>query len=189
MNVDILVSLLIYTLATIAFYMLGAGILHGMGLVPAGQDMIPVLSNIYTQTLGEWSLWIFYVGAIATLYGTVFASIASNSRVFADLFRLMGAFSHDDYPTRIRYRNMFVLLLGVLPASLFLLVQSPVKMIIVGGVSQALMIPVIAVGTLYLRHRLLPSDLSPPAWITAALWLATGIIVLSMTYYLLSAFY
>ena len=189
MNVDILVSLFIYTLATIAFYMLGAGILHGMGLVPAGQDMIPVLSNIYTQTLGEWSLWIFYAGAIATLYGTIFASIASNSRVFADLFRLVGAFSHDDYPTRIRYRNMFVLLLGVLPASLFLLVQSPVKMIIVGGVSQALMIPVIAVGTLYLRHRHLPSDLSPPAWITAALWLATGIIVLSMTYYVLSAFY
>ena len=101
----------------------------------------------------------------------------------------MGAFSHDDYATRIRYRNMFVLLLGVVPASLFLLVQSPVKMIIVGGVSQALMIPVIAVGTLYLRHRHLPSDLSPPAWITAALWLATGIIVLSMTYYVLSAFY
>ena len=44
--------------------------------------MIPVLSNIYTQTLGEWSLWIFYAGAIATLYGTIFASIASNSRVY-----------------------------------------------------------------------------------------------------------
>jgi manganese transport protein len=187
MNVDILISLIIYTLATIAFYLLGAGILHGMALVPAADDMIPVLSNIYTKTLGQWSLWIFYAGAIATLYGTIFAATASNSRAFADLFRLLGFFKHGDYAARIRYRKMFVLLLCVVPASLFLLVQSPVKMIVVGGVSQALMIPVISIGTLYLRHRHLPFDLAPPAWTTVALWLATFVIVLSMTYYILSA--
>src|SRR5882724_2841766 len=39
-----------YTIA-VAFYLLGAEILHGMGLVPSTSDMIPILSNIYTQTL------------------------------------------------------------------------------------------------------------------------------------------
>ncbi len=92
MHVDIMCSMAIYTVATVAFYLLGAGILNGMGLVPAAKDMIPVLSNIYTQTLGGWSLWLFYVGAIATLYGTVFAATAAHSRMYADMCRLMGAF-------------------------------------------------------------------------------------------------
>ena len=60
MHADIICSLVIYTLATVAFYLLGAGVLHRMGLVPAAKDMIPVLSNIYTQTLGGWALWLFY---------------------------------------------------------------------------------------------------------------------------------
>src|SRR3989449_7710895 len=77
MRVDILVSMVIYTVATVAFYVLGAGVLHGMGVVPAANDMIKVLSNIYTQTLGPWSLWLFYAGAIATLYGTIFAATAA----------------------------------------------------------------------------------------------------------------
>ena len=41
MHFDIFSSMVIYTVATIAFYLLGAGILHGMGLVPAAKDMIP----------------------------------------------------------------------------------------------------------------------------------------------------
>src|SRR5262249_27500839 len=78
MHFVIFSSMVIYTVATIAFYLLGAGILHGMGLVPAAKDMIPVLSNIYTQTLGPWALWLFYAGAIVTLYGTIFAATAAN---------------------------------------------------------------------------------------------------------------
>ena len=45
MHIDILLSLVIYTIATVAFYLLGAGVLHGMGVVPAAGDMIPVLSQ------------------------------------------------------------------------------------------------------------------------------------------------
>jgi manganese transport protein len=183
MHFDILASMVIYTIATVAFYLLGAGILHGMGLVPAAKDMIPVLSNIYTQTLGQWSLWVFYVGAIATLYGTIFAATAANSRVYADMFRLMGFFDSSDYTARLRYRRRFVLLLTIIPALLFIVVQSPVRMVVAGGLAQALMLPIIGIGTLYLRHRHLPAEISPPTWITIALWLATIVIVLLMAYY------
>src|SRR5262249_52445118 len=113
MHVDILVSMVIYTVATVAFYLLGAGVLHGMALVPAAGDMIAVLSNIYTQTLGSWSLWLFYLGAIATLYGTIFAATAANSRVFADMCRLMGLFEAGDYRRRVKFRNGFVVFLTV----------------------------------------------------------------------------
>ena len=175
--------MVIYTIATIAFYLLGAGILHGMGLVPAARDMIPVLSNIYTQTLGPWALWLFYAGAIATLYGTIFAATAANSRVFSDMFRLLGVFQSDDYASRLLYRRVFVWFLTVTPAALFLLVQSPVKMVVAGGMAQALMLPAAAVGTLYLRHRCLPRGIAPPLWITICLWLATVVIVALMSYY------
>jgi manganese transport protein len=183
MHVDIFSSMLIYTVATVAFYLLGAGVLHGMGLVPAARDMIPVLSNIYTQTLGGWSLWLFYIGAIATLYGTVFAATASHSRLYADMCRLMGFFPANDYATRVRYRSGFVWLLTVFPTILFLVFQSPVKMVVAGGVAQALMLPVIAIGTLYLRYRRLPKSVIPPWLTTAALWVASALIVCLMLYY------
>jgi Mn2+/Fe2+ NRAMP family transporter len=183
MHVDIFASMFIYTVATIAFYLLGAGILHGMGKVPAAKDMIPVLSNIYTQTLGPWSLWIFYLGAIATLYGTIFAATAANSRVFADMVCLMGFFNRTDYPARVRYRRRGLLFLTIFPVCLFMLVQSPVKMVIAGGVAQSLMLPIIGIGTLYLRHRHLPVEVRPPAWVTVALWVATLVIVTLMGYY------
>ncbi len=36
MNVDVVLSMLVYTIATVAFYLLGAGILHAIGQVPNG---------------------------------------------------------------------------------------------------------------------------------------------------------
>jgi manganese transport protein len=188
MHLDILVSMMIYTIATVAFYLLGAGILHGMGKVPAANDMIPVLSNIYTQTLGEWSLWLFYAGAIFTLYGTIFAATAAHSRLYADMLRLMGAFKADDYGRRLRYRNMFIVLLTVIPVTLYFLVQSPVKMVVAGGLAQAMMLPIIGLSTLYMRHRYLPKSIKPSTWVTIWLWIATAVIVGLMAYYLKEQF-
>jgi manganese transport protein len=184
MHLDIIVSMVIYTIATVAFYLLGAGILHGMGKVPAAKDMIPVLSNIYTQTLGEWSLWLFYAGAIFTLYGTIFAATAAHSRLYADMLRLMGAFKADDYARRLRYRNLFIVILTVIPVTLYFLVQSPVKMVVAGGLAQAMMLPIIGLSTLYLRHRYLPKSIAPSRWVTSGLWIATAVIVGLMGYYL-----
>lgn len=183
MQVDIFASMLIYTLATVAFYLLGAGILHGMGLVPAADAMIAVLSNMYTQTLGGWALWVFYAGAIATLYGTVFAATAAHSRLYADMVRLMGFFPSDDYAARLRWRRRFVWLLTIVPALLYWIFREPVGMVFVGGLAQFLMIPVIAMATLYLRHRKLPREVVPSAWTTLALWCAALVIAALMGYY------
>ena len=100
MHLDILCSLVIYTMATVAFYLLGAGVLHRMGVVPAARDTVAVLSQIYTQTLGEWALWVFYVGVVVTLYGTIFASTAAHSRMMADLVRVLGVYPREDAESR-----------------------------------------------------------------------------------------
>jgi Mn2+/Fe2+ NRAMP family transporter len=183
MNLDIIASMVIYTIATVAFYVLGAGILHSQGLVPAAKDMIPVLSRMYTQTLGGWSLWLFYLGAIATLYGTIFAATAANSRVYADMARMLGYFRADDYASRVRWRNYFVWALILIPVGLYYWAQSPVLMVKLGGVAQALMLPVIAVGAMYLRFRKLPPEVVPGKLVTYGLVAASAIIILVMAYY------
>ncbi len=186
MQVDIFASMLIYTLATVAFYLLGAGILHGMGLVPAADAMITVLSNMYTQTLGGWALWVFYAGAVATLYSTVFAATAAHSRLYADMLRLMGFFCAEDYAARLRWRRRFVWVLTVVPALLYWIFREPVGMVFVGGLAQFLMIPLIAIATLYLRHRRLPREAASSALTTLAVWLCTVVIAALMGYYLVS---
>jgi hypothetical protein len=112
----------------------------------------------------------------------VFASTAANSRLFADMCRLMGLFSPDDYARRLRYRNGFVVFLTALPALLFLCFASPVKMVVIGGIAQAMMLPVIGIGTIYLRHRRLPGRVAPATWVTVALWMATFIIICITAY-------
>jgi manganese transport protein len=187
MHVDILASMVIYTVATVAFYLLGAGVLHGMGLVPAARDMIPVLSNIYTQTLGPWALWLFYAGAIATLYGTIFASTAAQTRMFADMCRLLGYFARDDARRRQAYRRGFVVVLTLLPVSLYLTIESPVSMVVAGGIAQAVMLPALALGALVLRYRHLRPEVAPSTLTTGALWVAAAVITAMMGYYALVA--
>jgi Mn2+/Fe2+ NRAMP family transporter len=172
MHADIFASMLIYTVATVAFYLLGAGILHPQGLVPSAKDMIAILSRMYTETLGPWSKPVFYAGALVTLYGTIFAATAAHSRLFADFCRLLGAFEHGDYPARLKWRNRFVWVLTLVPVGLYLTFESPVLMVKAGGFGQAAMLPIIAAGALFLRHRELPAEARTGAILTGGLWIA-----------------
>ena len=119
MHLDIACSLVIYTFATLAFYLLGAGVLHKAGLVPKASDMIVTLSRLYTETLGGWALWLFYAGAVITLYGTIFASTAAHARVTADLVRMAGGFARADGAARGRWRDINTVILATLPAIFF----------------------------------------------------------------------
>jgi manganese transport protein len=189
MHLDILCSLVIYTMATVAFYLLGAAVLHRMGVVPAGRDTIVALSRIYTQTLGDWALWVFYVGVVVTLYGTIFASTAAHSRMMADLVRVLGVYPREDAQSRLSWRNRFVVLLAAVPAILYWLFESPVRMVVAGGVAQALMLPLIGLAAIYVRHTQLPRDLQPAAATTAVLWLSTAVMFGFALYYASSALF
>jgi Mn2+/Fe2+ NRAMP family transporter len=177
MHVDVVVSMIVYTFATVAFYLLGAGILHGMGQVPDGKHMIAALSNIYTQTLGPWSLWLFYLGAVVILYGTIFAVTAGNSRMLADFWQLLGSFERDDYRRRARFRDLFIFLITVLAVGFFFIFgQAPVTLVVWTGIGQAALLPIVAFGTLFLAIRHLPAELKVPGWMLALLWFASIVI-------------
>ncbi len=51
MQLDAWFSMFVFTVATVAFYFLGAAVLHPQGLDPKGPEMIPTLSQLYLQPL------------------------------------------------------------------------------------------------------------------------------------------
>ena len=187
MHLDILCSLVIYTMATVAFYLLGAGVLHRMGVVPAGRDTVVVLSQLYTQTLGGWALWLFYVGVVITLYGTIFAATAAHSRMMADLVRVLGVYAREDAHSRRIWKDRFVVILATVPALFYWLFESPVQMVVAGGVAQALMLPLIGLAAIYVRHTHLPKELQPATGTTIMLWLSTAVMLGFALYYVSSA--
>ncbi len=186
MRLDIVCSLVIYTLATIAFYLLGAGVLNRLGLLPAERDTVVVLSRIYTETLGGWALWVFYVGAIVTLYGTIFASVAAHSRMFADFARVAGAFGREDADRRHLWQRVFVVVLAVVPACLYWWFRAPVQMVVAGGIAQAMMLPLIGSATIFLSRRHVPAELRPGAWTLIFLCLSTFVMFSFAAYYIWS---
>ena len=63
-------ALIVVTCATVPYYMLGAGVLHKMGIVPEGNDAtIGALSNTFTQTLGGWAALVVRCVALAPAFG------------------------------------------------------------------------------------------------------------------------
>ena len=127
---------------------------------------------------------VFYLGAIATLYGTIFAATAGNCRVFADITRIAGYFERGDYRTRVNFRNRFIWFHVLVPVALILVVGSPVQMVKWGGTAQAVMLPVIGLGAVYLRHRRLPGSVRPGVFATFGLWLAAVLMALFVVYYI-----
>ena len=101
LSLDVVASFVVYTFATVAFFLLGAGVLHSLGQTPSGPETIQALSRMYTDILGEWSRPLFLAGAIAVLYSTVFALTAAYSRLVADLVGMLGFYDRRDYAKRL----------------------------------------------------------------------------------------
>jgi hypothetical protein len=182
MGIDVANAMIVYTFATIAFYLLGAGILNRNDVVPKGSAMVQELSRIYTETLGEWSLPLFLIGAFAVLYSTVFASTAAHCRVFADFVGMLGLYNKKDYAARLKVTRIFVVILLVIPCIYFMAFGEPVAMVKVGGFAQATMLPVIGFYALYLRYKRTPRLLLPKGWLTLGLWVSAVTMAVIMGY-------
>lgn len=180
MGLDVVFSLLVYTFATLAFYLLGAGVLNGLDSVPQGADMVATLSAIFTETLGAWSRPLFLVGAVAVLYSTVFAMTAAHSRLFADFLAMLGLYRVENFGARERATRWLLFPLILIPCATFLLVLEPVVMVKISGIAQAVMLPVIGCVALYLRYQQLPGVIAPGKWLTFALWVTAAAMAVVM---------
>ena len=171
MRVDAGVSLVLYTSITVAFYLLGAAVLHARGLDVTNADMIHVLSQMFRESFGEWTLAIFLTGALCALYSTYFGATAANARLLADAVELFGLTRHRDAAARQRVVRRASVGISLLCAGVYLVWSQPVTLVLIGATGQALMLPFLALAAVRFNRQLDP-ELRGPAFETAGLWLS-----------------
>ncbi len=175
LRLDAWVSMVVYTIATLAFYLLGASVLNkrtGGKEIPAG-DVIPALAGMYTPVMGErLATWVIVFGAICVLYSTLFAATAGNSRILTDFLRVNRFI--DPHREDLRKRSIQVLctILPIFGFVLFLGFSDLVMMVKVGGVMQGVSLPFIAGAAVYLRYRRTDRRITPGLLWDVFLWLS-----------------
>lgn len=168
---DAWVSAAIYTLSTVAFYLLGAAILHRQGLLVENEAMIPTLARLYTEVFGDWAYWVFGVGAFAVLFSTIFIATASNTRLVADAAGILG--NARGGGARLRWIKAAAIVLPLLYFVLNQAVAAPVSMVILGSVAQGAMLPFLAWALWFLQKEI-PETLRGGRFWLCALALSTA---------------
>jgi len=172
MYLDAWVSMAFFTTATVAFYFLGATVLHRQGLKPAKSEMIAALSEMYVPAFGDWTRFVFLIGAWAVLFKTLYVGSASNSRLTADFLSVARYLNFDSAePRRICIRR-FCVFYPTIGLVLYLTFRDPKALVIFGGFFQAATIPVISAAAVYMRYRRTDPRLSPSVLSDACLWFA-----------------
>lgn len=151
MYMDAFLSMIVYTVVTAAFFLLGASILYQRGEIPEGYQMIETLSRIYTESVGPTAKNIFLLGSFVVLFSTLFAALAIRTRVFSDLFGVVGWIDFSNMRTRLRTIRFLAIMFPVLWTIAFLLIRLPVLMVTIGGIATFVMLFVVVIAGIWFR--------------------------------------
>jgi len=190
LKLDAWVSMVIYTIATVAFYFLGAAVLHGRrsGLPGNVEGMLQALAEMYVPVMGPRLAIAFIVaGAFAVLYSTLYAATGANSRTLADFLHVHRLLSLADAQRRRRLVRMLCIIFPVLNLALFVQFRNPVMMVLVAGCIQAITLPMLAGAAVYLRFRRTHPMLTPGRIWDIMLWLSLIALCTAAAYSLFDA--
>lgn len=182
MHLDAIVSMLVYTILTAAFYLLGASVLHKMGKVPEGYETINILSEMYTQALGPGIKNVFLLGAFIVLFSTVFGALAGWTRHFSDMFGQIGWINFFDEKDRSRSIAILAFVFPFLWASLYLSVKLPVFLVLFGGVVTSVILLFVVYGAIYFRYYKTMENMLPKRAYDIILWISSGSILILAVY-------
>ncbi|MGO1263021.1 MAG: Nramp family divalent metal transporter, partial [Brevibacterium aurantiacum] len=188
MRTDVLVYWIVSTVCTMSFYVIGAAILHPQNLVPEGNEMITTLSSMYSAVMGETGHWIFLIGAFAVLFSTFIASSASVPRLWANTVSILGAFDWTNLRTRTRIVRVLTVVFPIIWAMSYLIIQSPVIMVQIGGVASGVFLVAVVIAVWYLRTREVPAEFKSNNFFTVMLVFASLAIGLLGIYSIFETF-
>ncbi|QDV55431.1 Nramp family divalent metal transporter [Rosistilla oblonga] len=171
MRLDAWGSMIVYTFSTMVFYLLGAATLHRADLNPSKDHMVRTLATMFHPVFGNWASMLFLFGAFAVLYSTYFVANASHARTFSDAIRVMG-FIRSDEATQRRWVRILSGLFPMLCLVLYLLYPNPVHLVLLSGLMQGLMLPMLGGAALYFRYRRSIPGLEPGLLWDHCLWLS-----------------
>jgi len=169
--VDAWASMVVYTFATVAFYLLGAAVLGRIGFNPEGRDMVRTLAAMYIPVFGPLAYLIFLSGAFAVLYSTLFVAAAGNSRMVADALGLYGLTDGSE-AGRVKWTRRISAVWPFMALLLYVFVRAPATMIIACGIAQSIMLPLLGGAALYFRYRRSDPSLRPGKLWDLMLWIA-----------------
>ena len=175
MQTDIWVSMIVYTTATIGFFVLGAGILHRAGIEPQDSKLLQTLSVMYKPVLGSWAQVTFLVGAFMVLYSTLYVANASHARRFADALSVMSLIGSDE-PTQTRWVRRLSGLFPILCLLIYWVMPQPAWLVLLSGSAQAIMLPMLGFSALFFRYRRCLPELRPSKWFDIGLWGSIAIL-------------
>lgn len=178
MYIDAILAMIVYTIVTAAFYLLGAAVLHSKGMIPEGYQMIETLSRMYTETLGPWAKSLFIMGAIVVLYSTMFTATASWTRIFSDAFGQIGLINFNDQKERKRAILWMAWLFPIIWCILFLFIQLPILMILIGGFVTSILLLLVVYAAFHFRYMRLPTSLKPTLFYDIVFWLSSSSILM-----------
>jgi manganese transport protein len=181
MYLDAIVAMVIYTLVTIAFYLLGAAILHKQSIIPEGNQVIETVALIYTQSLGPGIKLMYLIGAFFVLFSSLFATLAAWTRVFPDIFGKLGLINFSDLSQRQKLIKWLACLFPVTWALALWFLQSPVLMILSGGVVGSFMLLIVAVAAIHCRK--ITDGLTDTGWFYRVGFWVSVVSILSVAVY------
>ncbi len=176
MTYDAMLSMVVYTLATVAFYFLGASILHAQGAVPDSGEMVGAISKIFTEVLGGSSMTLFLMGAFVVLFSTAFSNLAGHSRLWVDFLGLCRVYETKDLGARKRILSVFAFVMPLCWALSYLLFLKPILLVIVLGVANAIFLLVVAYHAISYRYRYTSKALAPSRFFDVCFWLSIATI-------------
>lgn len=171
MYLDAVVAMIIYTLVTAAFYLLGASVLHGRGVIPEGNQLIETVALIYTESLGPGIRTLYLVGAFFVLFSSVFASLAAWTRIYSDIFGQLGWIDFFNLKQRMKVIGILAWTLPALWALTYLFINLPVMMILSGGVVGSILLFIIVFAALHFRY-MRPQSFKSGLFYNIALWVS-----------------
>lgn len=181
MHWDAFISMIVYTVATVAFYLMGAAVLHGEGRDPDGMRMVGTLATAYVPVFGEYAWYLFLLGAFAVLYSTFLVANAGHARMFTDGLKLFGLLDKHSQRAHDRAITALCVALPLICLAIFWSGINPVTAVAFAGMMQATMLPMIGFGALYARWTSTDPRLAPPTWWDLLLWLSfVGLLVVGV---------
>ena len=189
MTLDAVVSMLVYTIATAAFYVLGAAVLRAQDALADGNQFILQLSSLFTEVLGGRAQVVFMLCAFAVLFSTIFANTASFSRMWVDVFGLCKWLDWNDDQRRYRAISRMAWVFAVVCGAIYLFVQKPLLLVVIMGVTNSLFLIVVAYQAIIFRYQFSDPQLKPSKCYDMALWISLtsiGLLAIRTVYSLIT---
>ncbi len=193
MYADAVASMLVYTVVTAAFYLLGAAVLHGQAEAPTdGPKYLEFLAAMYTTTLGDWARPAFYLGAFVVLFSTAFAALGAWTRQFSDAFGRVGLLDFEDAVQRRRWIAALSWIIPFLWAGVWIFLSESLKgaaaMVLMGGFVTSIMLLIVLHAAIYFKGHEVEPALRPGKTYNVLFWTSAAAILVAGIYAVASPF-